>query len=227
MTTLIDTTEMYLRTIWELLEERVTPLRARIVERLQQSGPTVSQTVSRMERDGLLRVIEDRHILLSELGESLATEVMRRHRLAERLLFDVIGLDWSLLHEEACKWEHVIGEAVEDKLFVLLDQPTVSPYGMPIPGVGVTLAEAAAECWRGVSLLSTLLARQEPGRSVTVARIGELLQRDRATLEALSAAGVRPGRMVEADQDERRLTLRCEGTCHLDVAWGDHIFVRA
>src|SRR5215212_2634464 len=122
---LIDTTEMYLRTVYELVEEGIVPLRARIAERLHQSGPTVSQTVARMERDGLLTVE----------GRRLATRVMRKHRLAERLLTDVIGLDWELVHEEACRWEHVISETVERRLLELLDHPTESPYGNPIPGL--------------------------------------------------------------------------------------------
>ncbi|HEY5183101.1 MAG TPA: metal-dependent transcriptional regulator, partial [Dermatophilaceae bacterium] len=89
MTDLIDTTEMYLRTIFELDEEGIVPLRARIAERLGHSGPTVSQTVARMERDGLLTLAGDRHIQLSVEGRQIATRVMRKHRLAERLLLDV------------------------------------------------------------------------------------------------------------------------------------------
>ena len=144
---LIDTTEMYLRTIYELVEEGIVPLRARIAERLHQSGPTVSQTVARMERDGLLTVEGDRHLQLTEEGNSLAMRVMRKHRLAERLLTDVIGLDWELVHEEACRWEHVMSETVERRLLELLDHPTESPYGNPIPG----LAELGeAELRRGV-----------------------------------------------------------------------------
>src|SRR4028118_1863336 len=102
---------MYLRTIFELEEEGIVPLRARIAERLHQSGPTVSQTVARMERDGLLTVEGDRHLQLSETGRSLATAVMRKHRLAECLLVDVIGLDYADVHEEACRREHVRREA--------------------------------------------------------------------------------------------------------------------
>ena len=135
MSDLIDTTEMYLRTIYELEEEGIVPLRARIAERLHQSGPTVSQTVARMERDGLLTVEGDRHLELSPLGRSLAMRVMRKHRLAERLLIDVIGLSWEDAHEEACRWEHVMSEAVERRLIELLDHPTESPYGTPIPGL--------------------------------------------------------------------------------------------
>jgi DtxR family Mn-dependent transcriptional regulator len=132
---LIDTTEMYLRTIYELEEEGVVPLRARIAERLAQSGPTVSQTVARMERDGLVVVAGDRHLELTEAGRSRAVAVMRKHRLAERLLVDVIGLEWEFVHAEACRWEHVMSEAVERKLVKLLDNPTTSPYGNPIPGL--------------------------------------------------------------------------------------------
>ena len=135
MNELIDTTEMYLRTIYELEEEGVVPLRARIAERLGQSGPTVSQTVARMERDGLVVVAGDRHLELTDAGRGRAVSVMRKHRLAERLLTDVIGLEWELVHAEACRWEHVMSEAVERKLVQLLDNPTISPYGNPIPGL--------------------------------------------------------------------------------------------
>src|ERR1700761_8113036 len=112
MNDLVDTTEMYLRTIYDLEEEGVTPLRARIAERLDQSGPTVSQTVSRMERDGLLHVAGDRHLELTDKGRTLAISVMRKHRLAERLLVDVIGLPWEEVHAEACRWEHVMSDHV-------------------------------------------------------------------------------------------------------------------
>ena len=93
MRDLVDTTEMYLRTVYELEEEGITPLRARIAERLQQSGPTVSQTVARMERDGLMVVEHDRSLSLTEEGRRRATAVMRKHRLAERLLTDVLKMD--------------------------------------------------------------------------------------------------------------------------------------
>ena len=135
MSGLIDTTEMYLRTILELEEEGVVPMRARIAERLDQSGPTVSQTVARMERDGLVPVAGDRHLELTEEGRRLATRVMRKHRLAECLLVDVIGLEWEQVHAEACRWEHVMSEAVERRVLELLRHPTESPYGNPIPGL--------------------------------------------------------------------------------------------
>src|SRR5689334_18558988 len=136
---------MYLRTIYELVEEGIVPLRARIAERLGQSGPTVSQTVARMERDGLLTVEGDRHLELTKTGQEQATRVMRKHRLAERLLVDVIGLEWEDVHVEACRWEHVISEAVERRLLELLNHPTESPYGKPIPGLLELDASASPE----------------------------------------------------------------------------------
>src|SRR5918994_1504406 len=169
---LIDTTEMYLRTIYELVEEGIVPLRARIAERLHQSGPTVSQTVARMERDGLLTVEGDRHLELTEEGQLLATRVMRKHRLAERLLTDVIGLDWELVHAEACRWEHVMSETVERRLLELLDHPTESPYGNPIPGLAELGEASIGEAFMSdVEPLSQAASPQE-GR-VLVRRISE------------------------------------------------------
>ncbi|MEG0162015.1 MAG: metal-dependent transcriptional regulator, partial [Aurantimicrobium sp.] len=120
MTDLIDTTEMYLRTILELEEENIVPLRARISERVGHSGPTVSQTVARMERDGLVLVSDDRHLELTAEGRSKAVHVMRKHRLAERLLSDIIGLEWEFVHDEACRWEHVMSDKVERRIMEML-----------------------------------------------------------------------------------------------------------
>src|SRR5437867_491528 len=145
---------MYLRTIYELEEEGVVPLRARIAERLQQSGPTVSQTVGRMERDGLVVVAGDRHLELTDKGRDIAIAVMRKHRLAERLLVDVIGLEWEHVHVEACRWEHVMSEAVERRLVALLNHPTSCPHGNPIPGLDELGEPAAGEA--GTEPLVTL-----------------------------------------------------------------------
>ena len=133
MSELIDTTEMYLKTVYELEEDGVPPLRARIVERLDHSGPTVSQTVARMERDGLIKVADDRSLELTDEGRRRATDVIRKHRLAERLLLDVVGMDRRLVHEEACRWEHVMSEQVEERLAAILDDVSVDPFGNPIP----------------------------------------------------------------------------------------------
>lgn len=205
MNDLIDTTEMYLRTIYELEEEGVVPLRARIAERLGQSGPTVSQTVARMERDGLVVVAGDRHLELTESGRSRAISVMRKHRLAERLLTDVIGLEWELVHAEACRWEHVMSDAVERKLVALLDNPTISPYGNPIPGLG-ELSEpqdltgpsnAAAPPPLEVGLQRLDEFARRGGGKVEVRRIAEHVQVDADLMGELKLAGIVPGREVE------------------------------
>jgi DtxR family Mn-dependent transcriptional regulator len=193
---LIDTTEMYLRTIYELEEEGVVPLRARIAERLQQSGPTVSQTVARMERDGLVVVADDRHLQLTDHGRELAIAVMRKHRLAERLLVDVIGLEWEHVHTEACRWEHVMSEAVERKLVKLLDHPTTSPYGNPIPGLdklgdgGKPAPPAEADLVRLDEF------SRAGGGKVEIRRIAEHIQLDEVVMTALKAVGLLPGRTV-------------------------------
>ena len=184
---------MYLRRVYELLEEGVPPLRARIAERLHQSGPTVSQTVARMERDGLLAVKADRTIKLTPKGARLARDVMRKHRLAERLLTDVIGLEWEKVHEEACRWEHVISDDVERRLLGILESPTRSPYGNPIPGLKDLGMDYDQVPFReGVVPLSQVV----PNRgevTVTLQRMSENLQADAEVLSALAALGLRPG----------------------------------
>lgn len=196
MNDLIDTTEMYLRTIFELEEEGVVPLRARIVERLGQSGPTVSQTVARMERDGLLVVSGDRRLEFTDAGRARAIAVMRKHRLAERLLVDVIGLDWEFVHAEACRWEHVMSEAVERKLVELLGYPTTSPYGNPIPGLDeLGVGEPAAAGEPDLERLDAV-ARRGGGR-VEVRRIAEHVQLDPTLMAQLKASGVMPGLEVQ------------------------------
>jgi DtxR family Mn-dependent transcriptional regulator len=194
MADLIDTTEMYLRTIYELEEENIIPLRARISERLGHSGPTVSQTVGRMERDGLVVVEDDRHLRLTPQGRSKAVNVMRKHRLAERLLSDVIGLDWAFVHEEACRWEHVMSEQVERRLLELLEHPTHSPYGNPIPGLeDLGDATPANKFSDGVvNLVNLVLGAVGPVKG-TIRRLGEPVQYEPELLEQLKDAGIVPG----------------------------------
>ncbi|SFJ44925.1 DtxR family transcriptional regulator, Mn-dependent transcriptional regulator [Amycolatopsis sacchari] len=194
---LIDTTEMYLRTILELEEEGVVPLRARIAERLGQSGPTVSQTVARMERHGLVEVAPDRRLQLTAEGRRLATRVMRKHRLAECLLADVLGLPWEQVHAEACRWEHVMSEAAERRILDLLRHPTVSPYGNPIPGLHELGEPGTVEALCDNDLVGLDGLRPGPdGTSAVVRRIGELVQTDLPFMATLRRAGVRPGVVV-------------------------------
>ncbi|MFC9662417.1 metal-dependent transcriptional regulator [Nocardia sp. NPDC127606] len=197
MKDLVDTTEMYLRTIYDLEEEGVVPLRARIAERLEQSGPTVSQTVARMERDGLLLVAGDRHLELTDKGRSMAVSVMRKHRLAERLLVDIIGLDWENVHAEACRWEHVMSEEVERRLIEVLNHPTTSPYGNPIPGLdelGLGDVPAAEEKLIRLSDLPNGALH-----AVVVRRLAEHIQTDPEVIGRLREAGVVPDARVTVE----------------------------
>ncbi|CAN5214710.1 metal-dependent transcriptional regulator [soil metagenome] len=198
MNDLVDTTEMYLRTIYDLEEEGVIPLRARIAERLDQSGPTVSQTVSRMERDGLLHVAGDRHLELTDSGRALAVAVMRKHRLAERLLVDVIGLPWEEVHAEACRWEHVMSEDVERRLVAVLDNPTVSPFGNPIPG----LSELGISPGDEVEPYNLVRLTELPAGSpvaVVVRQLTEHVQGDILLIGRLKEAGVVPNARVTVE----------------------------
>jgi DtxR family Mn-dependent transcriptional regulator len=192
MTDLIDTTEMYLRTVYELIEDGVVPMRARIAEQLGHSGPTVSQTVARMERDGLLFVAAgDHHLELTEHGRDVATRAMGKERLAERLLADVIGLNLAHVHEEACRWEHVMSDLVEERLLALLDDPLVSPYGNAIPGLGeLGIAPGGVSRDREISVATAL---KDGVSRVTVLRFGEAAQAEPGLLDAVIAAGILPG----------------------------------
>jgi DtxR family transcriptional regulator, Mn-dependent transcriptional regulator len=197
---LIDTTEMYLRTVFELEEEGIVPLRARIAERLSQSGPTVSQTVARMERDDLLRVEGDRQLAMTETGRRLAVRVMRKHRLAECLLVSVIGMPWEEVHIEACRWEHVISDNVERRLVELLDYPVRCPHGNVIPGLaelGVPddAAKRSDTATSDPDIAMTDLAIPA-GEQVIVSRISEQVQSDAALMLRLKNIGIQPGREV-------------------------------
>jgi DtxR family Mn-dependent transcriptional regulator len=229
VTDLIDTTEMYLRTILELEEEGQVPMRARISERLGHSGPTVSQTIARMERLGLVQVGGDRHLDLSEVGREEAIKVMRKHRLAERLLADVIGLEWEFVHEEACRWEHVMSEQVERKLMALLNNPHISPYGNPIPGLqdlGASESPAFAE---GVVSIANL-DFADPDRVYTLRRIGEPLQVDTQLLADLKNLGIVPGAQLTLEHRARRVFIKVSGAHEGEsflIEDAAHLFVEA
>lgn len=229
MTDLVDTTEMYLRTILDLEEERIVPLRARISERLGHSGPTVSQTIGRMERDGLVVVEGDRHLALTEHGRTKAIHVMRKHRLAERLLADVIGLDWAYVHDEACRWEHVMSEQVERRLLVMLGHPKESPYGNPIPGLEELGDDPAPAFMDGVVNIVDVVAAAKSPVSGIIRRLGEPVQFEPELLQQLHNAGVVPGAtaalsaagsyvLVQVDGHGDGLELPNEVAVHIYIA---------
>ena len=228
VTDLIDTTEMYLRTIYDLEEEGIPPLRARIAERLGHSGPTVSQTVARMERDGLLHVANSRRIELTPEGRLLATRVMRKHRLAERLLVDVVGLELEYVHDEACRWEHVMSERVERKILELIVDKGLSPYGNPLPGLDELGWGEAPEGFRdGVQSLVEVAGSES--LRVVVRRIGEPAQADAESLAVLTSVGLSPGVALDVRADGDRVHAavadRPDDAVSLPEDIASHVFV--
>jgi DtxR family Mn-dependent transcriptional regulator len=204
------------------------PLRARISERLGHSGPTVSQTVGRMERDGLVVVSDDRTLELTDSGRQKAVDVMRKHRLAERLLSDVIGLDWAYVHEEACRWEHVMSEQVERRLVELLGHPTESPYGNPIPGLAQLGDMPAKGFEQGVVGLVRRLNEAGGPITGTVRRLAEPVQVDPELLQQLKGAGVMPGASGDYRYSEGYVLVQMDGNdegLELPVEVASHIFL--
>ena len=223
---LIDTTEMYLRTIFELEEEGIAPMRARITERLHQSGPTVSQTVARMERDGLVVVTPDRQLQFTAAGREAAISVMRKHRLAECLLVNVLGLPWEDVHAEACRWEHVISEPVELRLLEILGHPTESPYGNPIPGLDAL--NPASDIAQSIAMQPlTEAVGNEPAR-VIVRRIAEPIQESANTMVQLRRVGAIPGSAVMVQRTAGGISIGSAGEyTELSEDLAQHLLVQA
>ena len=211
--------EEYLEAIHELLEEGNQVIQARLVERLGHTAPTVSEMVRRLREEGYLS-LKGRDITLTTKGTSRAASVVRKHRLAERLLTDVIGLPWHKAHAEAGRWEHVISDEVEVLLTKLLDNPTTGPHGNPIPG---TL--------RGTERLVQLTS-SEPGQHVRLARITEQVEIDLDSLTYLSTHGFVPGSCatVRSKAPDGTLVLELdvgEGSIALGPALAANLYVAA
>jgi DtxR family transcriptional regulator, Mn-dependent transcriptional regulator len=192
---LIDSMEMYLRTVLELEEEGIPALRARLSERLGISAPSISEGVSRLQEQGLVRLTEDRTVALTDEGRDKAEHVMRKHRLAERLLVDVLGLEHEYVHEEACRWEHVISDRVEQRLVEFLGNPTTSPYGNPIPGSAPAPSSVRP------------LLEVEDG-PVVVHSISEHLQAEPGVMHVLHEHGMIAGETVHVARTEDAVVLR-------------------
>lgn len=176
--------EEYTETIYELAEDGIVVIQARIAERLDVSRPAVSEMIRRMEGEGLVEVDDGGHISLTSAGTSLATTIVRRHRLAERFLTDILGLNWTDAHHEAGRWEHVISPVVETAMLRVLKDPTTCPHGNPIPGSDYS--EPAN---------SQVLAEIATGSDFVVVRIPEELEFQPGQLEFLESAGIMPGRV--------------------------------
>jgi DtxR family Mn-dependent transcriptional regulator len=192
--------EEYLEAVLELDEDGVEVIQARLAERLGHSAPTVSETVRRLKEEGYVTV-DGRKVGLTEMGREKAESVIRKHRLAERLLVDVIGLPWEKSHDEATRWEHVISDEVEAKLTILLGNPATCPHGNPIPGVEI----------EGPPL--RLLHAVEVGSDVVLRRVSEQAEWDGVSLPFLASHGLTPGAQVHltSRNDDNSLQVETAG----------------
>lgn len=209
--------EQYLETILELEEAGIVPMRARIVERLGVSAPAVSETVKRLEREGYVTLDDDRVLHLTEPGRAYATSMLRKHRLAEVLLVEVLKVPWPQVHEEACRLEHAISDNLEQHLVALLDDPGTCPHGSPIPG-----SKNAVETGP-LQKLSSVPA----GRSCVVRRIDEHLQTLVERMRELEMHHLMPGQEVVVDEhDDGELVLTVDGVAvRVDRAVAAEVYV--
>ncbi len=174
-------TDEYLEAILELEEEGARVIQARLADRLGVSAPSVSEMVRRLKSEGYLEIAADRTLNLTVKGRDWATTIVRRHRLAERLLVDLLGLPWHRAHIEACRWEHVISSEVEELIVAKLENPLTCPHGNPIPGAGAPELDL-------VPLSST-----QAGDVIRLERISEELEIDNEALVYLDHHGFVPG----------------------------------
>jgi DtxR family Mn-dependent transcriptional regulator len=192
--------EEYCECIFELREDNLEVIQARIADRLRVSRPSVSEMIKRLTEERLI-LVTDGHITLTDSGEELAQRVVRRHRIAERFMTDILGLSWALAHREAGRWEHVMSDAVEEAMRQKLGNPTTCPHGNPIPGSGYAAPPAVS------------LSKLNTGQSFTVSRIPEELEFSPGMLEFLENTNLMPGMsgQVSATDDKGDMTLSVEG----------------
>ena len=191
--------EDYLKAIWNIVEEEeIPPISARLAEDLQVTPPAVAAALKRMARDGQLRVRRDGRIELTARGRAHAEHLALRHRLAEKLLTDVIGLDWSKAHEEAERLEHGISDEVMERLLTRFGRESSCPHGVPLIG-GLLLLRKR----RGAFTLS----KADAGESVEVLRVQE---RDPEFLRFVAGLGLRPGARVKVRRREYDETMTLE-----------------
>ena len=208
--------EEYLESILELEEEGTSVIQARLAERLGHSAPSVSEMIRRLRAGGWIQQPKGKEVRLTPKGRRRAESVVRKHRLAERLLTDVIGLEWHKAHLEACRWEHVISDEVEERLIELLERPETCPHGNPIPGLGKALT--------GLVALSELAL----GDKVRLRRVTEQVELDTESLAYLSAHNFTPGAdaQVRAKAPDGTLTLQLDdGTIAVGPALAAQLFV--
>jgi DtxR family transcriptional regulator, Mn-dependent transcriptional regulator len=206
------TVEEYLETIYNISMEGEIVIGARLAERFSVSAPTVTEMLKRLVRDGYIEMDMKRHITLTEAGNTLAESVLRRHRLTERFLTDMLGMQWHEVHEEACRLEHFISGAVEERVIASLHNPLTCPHGNPIPG-SVPNARTYLRDKGAVRLLSVPV-----DQSTTVLCISEVVEDEESLILYMHQRGLTPGTHVAITQ---KPSLDAEEPVQLLVN-GDH-----
>lgn len=189
------TVEEYLETIYNMGVENEVVIGARLAEKFNVSAPTVTEMLKRLVRDGYIDMDNKRVVTLTEAGNQAAEAVLRRHRLTERFLVDMLGMQWHQVHEEACRLEHFISGAVEARVISSLNNPTTCPHGNPIPG------QVAARTYlkdRGAVRLSTIKA----GENATILCISEVVEDEEALILYLHEKGLTPGTTLTAQSED-------------------------
>ena len=181
------TVEEYLETIYNMSMEDEAVIGARLAEKFRVSAPTVTEMLKRLVRDGYVEMDNKRQVTLTEAGNRAAEAVLRRHRLTERFLVDMLGMQWHQVHEEACRLEHFISGAVEARVVASLNNPTTCPHGNPIPG-SVSNARNYLKDHQAVRLASVKV-----GERVTIFCISEVVEDEEALILYLHEKGLTPG----------------------------------
>jgi len=194
------TVEEYLETIYNMSAEDEVVIGARLAEKFHVSAPTVTEMLKRLVRDGYIEMDAKRQVTLTEEGNKAAEAVLRRHRLTERFLVDMLGMQWHQVHEEACRLEHFISGAVEDRVIASLNYPTTCPHGNPIPG-SVENARTYLKD-QGAVRLSTLTNHDK----AIILLISEVVEDEEALILYLHEKGLTPGTqltvLVKEDEKE-------------------------
>ena len=214
MSGLIDTTEMFLKAVLEIREVQLQPRRSALASRLGQSIPSVSQTVDRMMREDLLTLDDQRIVHFTERGASMAEAVMRKHRVVEAFLHNVLELPWVECHEEACRWEHVVSDDAECRMLDKLGDVTTDPYGNPIPGLAA-LGRDAAPAIDGRTRLPHLAASSDQALAAELLCIGEPVQAQPEQLQAFLELGLMPGATMKVRTVPAGVELVAAGGTHL------------
>lgn len=184
-----STVEDYLLLIYSMQREGEDVIAARLKERKGVSAPTAWATLRRMERDGLVNLSKGHKIELTDSGLELAESIMRRHMLAERLLTDILKLDWADVHEEAHRMEHAISPLIEKQILILLNNPTTCPHGNPIPGAN-HIPDETIQALRHVT----------EGETVVINNIAEHAEEDAELMHYLERSGLTPGALLRIDE---------------------------